>query len=32
MSFNIWWILAVVLGSGVGETIFGRFGASGGGH
>jgi hypothetical protein len=34
MSFNIWWIISVVLGAGVGEMLFGRFGsgASGGTH
>ncbi|OCF35674.1 hypothetical protein I316_02729 [Kwoniella heveanensis BCC8398] len=28
MTFNIWWIMSVVIGSGVGEMLFGRFGAS----
>ncbi|WVF65436.1 hypothetical protein IAT40_000163 [Kwoniella sp. CBS 6097] len=32
MTFNIWWILAVVVGSGIGEMLFGRFGASHSGH
>lgn len=31
MSFNIWWVMSVVIGAGVGETMFGRFG-SGVGH
>lgn len=30
MTFNVWWILSVVLGHGVGEVLFGRFGAGGG--
>ncbi|WVQ81102.1 hypothetical protein IAT38_003224 [Cryptococcus sp. DSM 104549] len=32
MTFNIWWIIAVVVGSGVGEMLFGRFGSSHAGH
>ncbi|KAL7421152.1 hypothetical protein Q5752_004037 [Cryptotrichosporon argae] len=27
MTFQIWWIVAVVVGAGVGECLFGRFGA-----
>ena len=30
MSFNVYWLLAVVVGAGVGEMMFGRFGAGGG--
>jgi len=29
MTFNIWWLIAVVLGAGIGETLFGRFGSGG---
>ncbi|ODO06024.1 hypothetical protein L198_01252 [Cryptococcus wingfieldii CBS 7118] len=32
MTFNIWWCVAVIAGSGVGEMLFGRMGASHGGH
>ncbi|KAK1922608.1 Ctr copper transporter [Papiliotrema laurentii] len=32
MTFNIWWILSVVIGSGVGEIMFGRFGPSSADH
>ncbi|WWD06865.1 hypothetical protein V865_004962 [Kwoniella europaea PYCC6329] len=32
MTFNIWWIISVVVGSGVGEMLFGRFGSSHSGH
>ncbi|KAK8870094.1 hypothetical protein IAR55_000664 [Kwoniella newhampshirensis] len=32
MTFNIWWIISVVVGSGVGEMLFGRFGSSHAGH
>ncbi|WVQ93109.1 hypothetical protein IAU59_000173 [Kwoniella sp. CBS 9459] len=32
MTFNIWWIISVVIGSGVGEMLFGRFGAPHSGH
>ncbi|WWC72993.1 uncharacterized protein I206_106957 [Kwoniella pini CBS 10737] len=32
MTFNIWWIISVVVGSGVGEMMFGRFGSSHIGH
>ncbi|WWC91095.1 uncharacterized protein L201_006036 [Kwoniella dendrophila CBS 6074] len=32
MTFNIWWIISVVIGSGVGEMLFGRFGSSHVGH
>nr|XP_018259286.1 uncharacterized protein I303_08214 [Kwoniella dejecticola CBS 10117]OBR81444.1 hypothetical protein I303_08214 [Kwoniella dejecticola CBS 10117] len=32
MTFNIWWIISVVVGSGVGEMLFGRFGSSHVGH
>jgi hypothetical protein len=26
MMFNIWWVIAIVVGAGVGEMLFGRFG------
>lgn len=26
MTFNLWYIIAVVAGAGVGETLFGRHG------
>jgi hypothetical protein len=26
MTFQIWWIVSVVVGLGVGEMLFGRFG------
>lgn len=29
MTFNIWYILAVVVGAGTGEMLFGRFGPTG---
>ena len=32
MTFNIWWILCVVIGAGVGEVMFGRFGSVLSGH
>ncbi|WVQ73586.1 hypothetical protein IAR50_003165 [Cryptococcus sp. DSM 104548] len=32
MTFNVWWCISVVVGSGVGEMLFGRFGSSHGGH
>ncbi|WVW79475.1 hypothetical protein I302_101444 [Kwoniella bestiolae CBS 10118] len=32
MTFNIWWIISVVIGAGVGEMLFGRFGASHSSH
>ncbi|RSH95207.1 hypothetical protein EHS25_000293 [Saitozyma podzolica] len=32
MTFNIWWIISVVVGAGVGEAMFGRFGSSHHGH
>ncbi|WRT69170.1 uncharacterized protein IL334_006154 [Kwoniella shivajii] len=32
MTFNIWWIISVVVGSGVGEMLFGRFGSTHSGH
>ena len=32
MSFNVYWLLALVMGAGVGETMFGRFGAGAGVH
>lgn len=28
MTFQIWWIISVVVGAGVGEMLFGRFGAT----
>ncbi|EIW66063.1 hypothetical protein TREMEDRAFT_70320 [Tremella mesenterica DSM 1558] len=28
MSFNIWWVMCIVLGAGVGEALFGRFGST----
>ncbi|WVR08955.1 hypothetical protein IAU60_006014 [Kwoniella sp. DSM 27419] len=27
MTFNIWWIISVVIGCGVGEMLFGRYGS-----
>ena len=27
MTFNIWFVISVVIGAGVGEMLFGRFGA-----
>ncbi|ORY33102.1 Ctr copper transporter family-domain-containing protein [Naematelia encephala] len=27
MTFNIWWLVSVVVGAGVGEMLFGRFGS-----
>lgn len=27
MTFQIWWIISIVVGAGVGEAMFGRFGA-----
>lgn len=32
MTFNIWWMISVVIGCGVGEMLFGRFGSSHVGH
>ncbi|WVO15562.1 hypothetical protein L204_103222 [Cryptococcus depauperatus] len=32
MTFNIWWTISVIIGSGVGEMLFGRFGSSPVGH
>ena len=27
MSFQIWWVIGIVIGAGVGECLFGRFGS-----
>lgn len=27
MTFQLWWIISVIVGLGVGEMLFGRFGA-----
>ncbi|KAK4685698.1 solute carrier family 31 (copper transporter), member 1, partial [Tremellales sp. Uapishka_1] len=32
MTFQIWWIISLVVGAGVGEVLFGRFGGAAGAH